>query len=70
MPHVEEAIQLPRDFECTFFPRENSMLLMLILFAGFGETSHDCQWPNGARIAVSFILNYEEGSERSWYDGD
>jgi hypothetical protein len=46
------------------------MLLMLILFAGFGETSHDCQWPNGARIAVSFILNYEEGSERSWYDGD
>ncbi|TEA12180.1 Chitin deacetylase 1 [Colletotrichum sidae] len=28
------------------------------------------QWPNGARIAVSFILNYEEGGERSTLDGD
>jgi peptidoglycan/xylan/chitin deacetylase (PgdA/CDA1 family) len=41
-----------------------------LLRLGFGEASHDCQWPNGARIAVSFILNYEEGGERSWYDGD
>ncbi|ORY13896.1 chitin deacetylase 1 [Clohesyomyces aquaticus] len=37
---------------------------------GFGEAGHDCQWPNGARIAISFILNYEEGGERSWADGD
>ncbi|KAF2708096.1 carbohydrate esterase family 4 protein [Pleomassaria siparia CBS 279.74] len=39
-------------------------------FEGFGEEGHDCKWPNGARIAVSFILNYEEGGERSWQDGD
>lgn len=27
-------------------------------FEGFGYESHDCQWPNGARIAISFVLNY------------
>ncbi|KAF2499366.1 chitin deacetylase 1, partial [Lophium mytilinum] len=37
---------------------------------GFGEGSHDCKWPNGARIAISFILNYEEGGERNIADGD
>ncbi|KAF2236763.1 carbohydrate esterase family 4 protein [Viridothelium virens] len=47
MPHVEESLQLPRDFE------------------GFGEEGGRVSWPNGARIAVSFILNYEEGGERS-----
>lgn len=39
-------------------------------FEGFGPESHDCQWPNGARIAVSFVLNYEEGGERSILEGD
>jgi peptidoglycan/xylan/chitin deacetylase (PgdA/CDA1 family) len=39
-------------------------------FEGFGPESHDCQWPNSARIAVSFILNYEEGGERSVIEGD
>ena len=27
-------------------------------------------WPNGARIAISLVVNYEEGSERSIGDGD
>lgn len=26
---------------------------------GFGEEGFDPKWPNGARIAVSFVLNYE-----------
>ncbi|KXT05354.1 hypothetical protein AC578_11081 [Pseudocercospora eumusae] len=39
-------------------------------FEGFGPESHDCQWPDGARIAVSFVLNYEEGGERSILEGD
>ncbi|KAF2756459.1 putative chitin deacetylase [Pseudovirgaria hyperparasitica] len=39
-------------------------------FEGFGEDSFDPKWPNGARIAVSFVLNYEEGGERSVLDGD
>lgn len=28
-------------------------------FEGFGEEGFDAKWPNGARIAVSFVLNYE-----------
>lgn len=39
-------------------------------FEGFGPASQDCQWPNGARIAVSFVLNYEEGGERGILEGD
>lgn len=27
---------------------------------GFGRKSHNPQWPNGAKIAVSFVINYEE----------
>jgi hypothetical protein len=27
---------------------------------GYGETSFNPQWPNGAKIAVSFVINYEE----------
>ncbi len=27
-------------------------------------------WPNGARLAVNFVLNYEEGSEYGFADGD
>ena len=27
---------------------------------GYGESSFNPQWPNGAKIAVSFVINYEE----------
>src|SRR5262245_53954760 len=37
---------------------------------GYGATPPDPQWPNGARLAVNFVLNYEEGSEASFADGD
>lgn len=37
---------------------------------GYGESSFDPEWPNGARIAVSFILNYEEGAEHNILHGD
>jgi len=37
---------------------------------GYGEDSFDPQWPNGAKIAISFILNYEEGAERTPVNGD
>ncbi len=37
---------------------------------GYGATPPDPQWPNGARIAVNFVMNYEEGSEYSFADGD
>jgi len=37
---------------------------------GYGEHPPDPQWPGGARVAISFVLNYEEGGERSPLDGD
>ena len=37
---------------------------------GYGPTPPRVVWPNGARIAVSVVVNYEEGSEYSLLDGD
>src|SRR5688572_7250210 len=34
-----------------------------------GDPPH-AQWPGGARIAVQFVLNYEEGGELSVLHGD
>ena len=39
-------------------------------FAGYGPTPPDLTWPNGARLAVNLVVNYEEGAERSPLDGD
>ena len=36
----------------------------------YGRTPPDPKWPGGARIAVQFVMNYEEGSEYSIPDGD
>ena len=37
---------------------------------GYGPNPPVVQWPNGAKIAVSVVVNYEEGSEYSLLDGD
>ena len=37
---------------------------------GYGRNPPHPQWPNGARIAVQFVLNYEEGAENCVLDGD
>jgi chitin deacetylase len=37
---------------------------------GYGETPPDARWPGGARVAVSLVLNYEEGGENSILHGD
>ncbi|MCE2738541.1 MAG: allantoinase PuuE [Rhodobacter sp.] len=37
---------------------------------GYGASPPDAQWPGGARIAVSLVLNYEEGGENSILHGD
>ena len=37
---------------------------------GYGQDVPHAQWPNGARIAVQFVLNYEEGGENSVLHGD
>lgn len=37
---------------------------------GYGRQRPDPRWPGGARLAVQFVLNYEEGGERCVLDGD
>jgi putative urate catabolism protein len=37
---------------------------------GYGATPPDPRWPGGARIAVQFVINYEEGAENSVLNGD
>lgn len=37
---------------------------------GYGPNPPDAQWPDGARIAVQFVLNYEEGGENNILHGD
>lgn len=43
------------------FPRDH---------VGYGRESLKLAWPNGAKIAVSFVINYEEGAERTLLNGD
>ncbi|MGF1801958.1 MULTISPECIES: allantoinase PuuE [Vibrio] len=37
---------------------------------GYGANPPNPQWPGNARVAVSFVLNYEEGGERCLLHGD
>ncbi len=39
-------------------------------FVGYGRNPPDPRWPGGARLALNFCINYEEGSEPSIGDGD
>ena len=39
-------------------------------FVGYGESPPHAQWPGGARVALSLVLNYEEGGEHAVPDGD
>jgi allantoinase len=39
-------------------------------FVGYGAHPHHAQWPHGARVAVSLVLNVEEGSEQAVSRGD
>jgi putative urate catabolism protein len=45
----------------TLYPRD---------LIGYGRTPPDPQWPGHARIAVQFVINYEEGSENNILHGD
>jgi putative urate catabolism protein len=37
---------------------------------GYGRNPPDPRWPGGARVAVQFVVNYEEGGERAIIHGD
>src|SRR5882757_9491879 len=38
--------------------------------AGYGGSPPHARWPNGARVAVQFVINYEEGGESCVLHGD
>jgi len=38
--------------------------------AGYGANLPDARWPGGAKVAVQFVINYEEGAENSVLNGD
>ena len=37
---------------------------------GYGRNPPHPKWPGGARIAVQFVINYEEGAENNILHGD
>src|SRR5687768_8894672 len=37
---------------------------------GYRRMPPDPRWPDGARLALNFVLNYEEGAEYSLGEGD
>ena len=37
---------------------------------GYGRTPPDPHWPDGARVAVQFVVNFEEGGENNILHGD
>jgi OHCU decarboxylase len=39
-------------------------------FTGYGANAPDAAWPGAARIAISLVLNYEEGGENNILHGD
>lgn len=39
-------------------------------FVGYGRHTPDPKWPNGNRVVVNIVVNYEEGAEYSLLDGD
>src|SRR5277367_4619728 len=38
--------------------------------AGYGRMPPDPRWPGGARVALQFVVNFEEGGENSVLHGD
>ena len=49
------------DFKNSTYPRDLN---------GYGRNPPHAQWPGKARIALQFVLNYEEGGENSVLHGD
>ena len=39
-------------------------------YIGYGQNSPKISWPNNTKLALQFVLNYEEGGENSIINGD
>src|SRR5262249_16887095 len=61
---IQDRISIPKVERPTMpetYPRD---------LIGYGRTPPDPRWPGNARVAVQFVLNYEEGGENSILHGD
>src|SRR4029079_17024254 len=55
---------------CSAQPRMNLASNYPRDLVGYGPYQLHPHWPGGARVAVQFVLNYEEGAENSVLHGD
>jgi putative urate catabolism protein len=60
LPHAEVERRVTSETNPSY-PRD---------LVGYGAHPPHARWPGGARIAVQFVLNYEEGGERAILHGD
>src|SRR6185437_10960535 len=51
-------------------PRTSRRKEMSRDFVGYGAEPPHANWPVDARVAVNFVINFEEGSELSYPAGD
>ncbi|MFN0163944.1 MAG: allantoinase PuuE [Burkholderiales bacterium] len=61
MPQVANPAESAADQSCEVYPRD---------LIGYGRNPPHARWPGGARIALNFVLNYEEGAENCVLHGD
>ena len=61
MPYAAKPAESDTDQQGLPYPRD---------LIGYGRNRPHARWPKGARIALQFVLNYEEGSENSVLHGD
>ncbi len=54
-------VPIAQGFTMSAYPRD---------LCGYGERPPLANWPNGARVAVQFVVNYEEGGENCVLHGD
>ncbi len=52
---------MPEDYSLEDYPRD---------MRGYGRQTPDPHWPNQARLALQFVINYEEGGENCILHGD
>ena len=53
--------KITSDFNQDAYPRD---------LKGYGDNPPNAKWPGGAKIAIQFVLNIEEGAENSVLHGD
>jgi hypothetical protein len=60
VPELDASNTDPDQHTSYSFPRD---------LKGYGRHPPDPQWPGGAKVAVSFVINYEEVCSHPFYSG-